>query len=67
MAAGRIHCGFVKPGMSITFGPADIKTKVLRTFEIYGCLDCFAYSYVLFLVVFIIIPYIRMCDQWGHS
>jgi translation elongation factor EF-1alpha len=28
VAAGKIHCGFVKPGMSVTFGPPDLKTKV---------------------------------------
>ncbi|KAH3810768.1 elongation factor 1-alpha-like [Dreissena polymorpha] len=28
VAAGRIHTGFVKPGMSVTFGPPDIKTQV---------------------------------------
>ena len=28
VAAGKIHCGFVKPGMSVTFGPSDLKTKV---------------------------------------
>ena len=28
VAAGRIHSGFVKPGMSITFGPTDLNTKV---------------------------------------
>ncbi|XP_052785282.1 elongation factor 1-alpha-like [Mya arenaria] len=28
VVAGKIHCGFVKPGMSITLGPPDIKAKV---------------------------------------
>ena len=32
VAAGRIHSGFVKPGMSITFGPNDINTKVIPKF-----------------------------------
>ena len=31
VAAGRIHSGFVKPGMSITFGPTELKTKVCVT------------------------------------
>ena len=33
VAAGRIHSGFVKPGMSVTFGPTDLSTKVRTSFN----------------------------------